>query len=54
MIDEVIEKFRGKLGAVIPVLEEIQGITGYLSESVQRRVASGLSLRVVFSSSVEE
>jgi NADH:ubiquinone oxidoreductase subunit E len=43
-IDEVIEKFKGKPGALIPVLEEVQGITGYLPESVQRRVASGLSL----------
>jgi NADH-quinone oxidoreductase E subunit len=43
-IDKVIEKYRDKLGALIPVLEEIQGITGYLPESVQRRVASGLSL----------
>jgi len=44
LIDKVIEKYRDKPGALIPVLEEIQGITGYLSESVQRRVASGLSL----------
>ena len=43
-IDEVIEKFRDKPGALIPVLEEIQGITGYLPESVQRRVASDLNL----------
>ena len=44
LIDKVIEKYRDKPGALIPVLEEIQGITGYLPESVQRRVASGLSL----------
>ena len=44
LIDKVIERYRDKPGALIPVLEEIQGITGYLSESVQRRVASGLSL----------
>ena len=43
-IDEVIQKFQDKPGALIPVLEEIQGITGYLPESVQRRVASGLNL----------
>jgi len=43
MIDRVAEKFRRKPGALIPVLEEVQGITGYLPESVQRRVASGLS-----------
>lgn len=44
LIDEVIEKFKDKPGALIPVLEEVQGIAGYLPESVQRRVASGLSL----------
>jgi len=44
LIDEVIQKFKDKPGALIPVLEEIQGITGYLPESVQRKVASGLNL----------
>ncbi len=44
LIDEVTAKHRDKPGALIPVLEEVQGITGYLPESVQRRVASGLSL----------
>jgi NADH-quinone oxidoreductase E subunit len=43
-IDGVIERFRDRPGALIPVLEEIQGITGYLPESVQRRVALGLDL----------
>ena len=43
-IDEVTQRYRGKPGALIPVLEEVQGITGYLPESVQRRVASGLDL----------
>jgi NADH-quinone oxidoreductase E subunit len=43
-IDEVIQKYRDKPGALIPVLREIQGITGFLPESVQRRVASGLDL----------
>jgi NADH:ubiquinone oxidoreductase subunit E len=43
-MDDVIKKFREKPGALIPVLEEVQGITGYLPGSVQRRVASGLNL----------
>ena len=43
-IDWVIEKHRAKPGALIPVLEEVQGIAGFLPESVQRRVASGLGL----------
>ena len=44
LIDETIRKFKDKPGALIPVLEEVQGIAGYLPESVQHRVASGLSL----------
>ncbi len=43
-VDDVIKKYRAKPGALIPVLEEVQGITGYLPEPVQRRVASGLGL----------
>lgn len=44
LIDDGIQRFRNMPGALIPVLEEIQGITGYLPESIQRRVASGLNL----------
>lgn len=43
-VDAVISKYLGKPGALIPVLEEVQEITGYLPETVQRRVAAGLSL----------
>ena len=43
-IDAVIDGQRQKPGALIPVLEEVQGIAGYLPESVQRRVAKGLAL----------
>jgi NADH-quinone oxidoreductase E subunit len=43
-IDRVIQKYRDRPGALIPVLEEVQGITGYLPESVQRRAAEGLGL----------
>ncbi len=43
-VDEVIKKYREKPGALIPVLEEVQAITGYLPESVQRRVAQGLGV----------
>ncbi len=43
-IDDIVAKFRQKPGALIPVLEEVQGITGYLPESVQRRVAAGLGI----------
>jgi len=43
-VDQVIAKYRGKPGAMIPVLEEVQGITGYLPEVVQRRVSAGLGI----------
>lgn len=43
-VDEIINKFRSKGGALIPVLEETQGVTGYLPESIQRRVAKGLGI----------
>jgi len=43
-VDEVIAKYRDKPGALIPVLEEVQEITGYLPESVQRHIAAALEL----------
>jgi NADH:ubiquinone oxidoreductase subunit E len=43
-VDAVISKFKARPGALIPVLEEVQGITGYLPEEIQRRVAKGLSI----------
>lgn len=43
-VDAIVAAAWGKPGALIPVLEEVQAITGYLPESVQRRVAAGLGL----------
>jgi NADH:ubiquinone oxidoreductase subunit E len=43
-IDEVIGKYKKKPGSLIPVLEEVQAITGYLPESIQRYVAAGLAV----------
>lgn len=43
-IDAIIEKHLNKPGALIPVLDEVQEITGYLPEVVQRRIAFGLKL----------
>ncbi|GAB4346424.1 MAG: NADH-quinone oxidoreductase subunit NuoE [Candidatus Abyssubacteria bacterium] len=43
-VDEIIQRHRNKPGALIPVLEEVQGIMGYLPERVQRRVAKGLGI----------
>ncbi len=42
--DEIIKEYRGKPGALIPVLEKVQGVVGYLPESIQRRVARGLDI----------
>ncbi len=42
--DAVIKKHQERPGALIPVLEEIQEITGHLPESIQRRVAFGLGI----------
>lgn len=46
-VDQIIEKYRGKQGALIPVLEDIQETVGYLPKTIQRRVA--LALKIPFS-----
>jgi len=43
-IDQVIAKYKGRHGALIPVLKETQDICGYLPKNVQHRIAEGLSL----------
>ena len=43
-IDDVIAANRGRPGALIPVLEQVQGISGFLPEAVQRRVAKGMGI----------
>ena len=43
-IDQVIDKYKGKYGALIPVLKETQDICGYLPKNVQHRIAEGLHL----------
>lgn len=43
-LDSIIEKFKGKPGGLIPVLEEAQVALEYLPISVQKRIASGLNL----------
>jgi NADH-quinone oxidoreductase subunit E/NADP-reducing hydrogenase subunit HndA len=44
--DEIIERFKSKPGALIPVLEQVQDICGYLPMALQYRVAKGLNLPV--------
>ena len=43
-IDQVIAKYQGKHGSLIPALKESQDICGYLPKQVQRRIAEGLNL----------
>jgi NADH:ubiquinone oxidoreductase subunit E len=43
-IDQVIAKYQGRYGALIPVLKETQDICGFLPKKVQQRIADGLHL----------
>ena len=43
-VDQVIARYTGKHGSLIPALKESQDICGYLPRQVQRRIAEGLSL----------
>lgn len=43
-LDGIINKYKGKPGGLIPVLEEAQTTLEYLPVSVQKRVAKGLNL----------
>ncbi len=42
-LDELLEEYKGKAGALIPVLQTAQGIFGYLPEGVLRRVSKALN-----------
>lgn len=41
---EIIKKYKGKKGALIPVLHEVQELYGYLPLSVQKKVSEGLDI----------
>lgn len=43
-VEQVISRYRGRPGALIPVLKEVQDICGYLPRRVQERIAEGLHL----------
>jgi NADH-quinone oxidoreductase subunit E/NADP-reducing hydrogenase subunit HndA len=43
-LDSIIEKYKGKPGGLIPVLEEAQVCLEYLPMSIQKRIAAGLNL----------
>jgi NADH:ubiquinone oxidoreductase subunit E len=43
-VDRIIEAHRGKPGCLIPVLEETQGITGYLPVELQEYIGMRLNI----------
>lgn len=43
-IDAIILRYKSWPGSLIPVLEEVQEAIGYLPRSIQKRVASGLTI----------
>ena len=45
-VDDIIASHRGKPGALIPVLEQVQEVLGYLPMPVQMLVAEGLNIPV--------
>jgi NADH:ubiquinone oxidoreductase subunit E len=42
-LDEVLEEYKGKAGALIPVLQMAQGIFGYLPETALKRISLALN-----------
>jgi NADH-quinone oxidoreductase subunit E len=45
-IEPVLEKYQGQNGALIPILQEVQAIYGYLPEKVLTAVSKGLKIPV--------
>ncbi len=45
-LKKIIEKHKGDPGAVMPVLQEAQGVYGYLPKEVQIMIAEGLDVPV--------
>ncbi|HSO66472.1 MAG TPA: NAD(P)H-dependent oxidoreductase subunit E [Desulfatirhabdiaceae bacterium] len=43
-VEAIIDRYRFKPGALIPVLEEIQEVLGYIPKSIQNTVAMGLGV----------
>lgn len=43
-VDEIIASHKEKPGSLIPVLEEVQGVTGYLPVELQEYIALGLKV----------
>ena len=45
-VDDIFNEAKGKDGSLIPVLQKIQEINGYLSEEIIERIASELKLTI--------
>jgi NADH:ubiquinone oxidoreductase subunit E len=45
-LDDMIARYKDKPGSLIPVLQEAQGLVGYLPPVVQRHIARGLNMSV--------
>jgi NADH:ubiquinone oxidoreductase subunit E len=43
-VEEIIERHKGKAGSLIPVLEECQGVVGYLPVELQDYIAGALNV----------
>jgi len=43
-VDAIIERYKGKPGSLIPVLEECQNFCGYLPIELQERISKGLMI----------
>lgn len=43
-LDDIIARYRGKPGSLIPVLEEAQVALDYLPLAIQKRIAAGLNV----------
>jgi NADH:ubiquinone oxidoreductase subunit E len=43
-VDEIIDAHKGKPGCLIPVLEECQGVTGYLPVELQEYIGRALNI----------
>lgn len=41
-VDGIIEKYKARPGSLIPVLEEVQEVLGYIPRAIQERVSRGL------------
>ena len=43
-LDGVLSKYRGKKGILIPMLQEVQDLEGYLSQSTMRYIAQAMNI----------